>query len=126
MTRGPWICALLAVAALAGCGGKSSKEEVPAAVVPPDAAAYVELDISPDGAAQTAADRFLRRLVPGFGSGGARLRALVDGALRGTGATYEKSVEPWIGDRVPAVLGTSVHGEGDRRPRLKPDLDAEL
>lgn len=101
------LAGVLAVAALvpavAACGGSSggSPDADPAAVVPARAPLYLEANIKPDGESREAVDELARKL-GGVDDLGAELRRVIDkeGKEDDKDFSYEKDVEPWIGDKV--------------------------
>jgi hypothetical protein len=109
-------CAAVAIP-IAGCGSSSSSNSSsgapgtdPAALMPASAPVYVEAQVRPTGElaanAKTVAGKILRTSDPG-----AKIVGLIDEAGKKKGASYEKDVEPWLGQRAGIAI-TGVHGAG--------------
>lgn len=109
-------CAAVA-APIAGCGSSSSSDNSasssgsdPAALLPASAPVYVEAQVRPTGDlaanAKTVAGKILRTSDPG-----GKIVGLIDDAAKDKGASYEKDVEPWLGQRAGIAI-TGVHGTG--------------
>jgi hypothetical protein len=109
-------CAAAAVP-IAGCGSSSSSNSSsgspgtdPAALLPASAPVYVEAQLRPTGElaanAKTVAGKILRTADPG-----GKIVGLIDDAAQKKGASYEKDVEPWLGQRAGVAI-TGVHGTG--------------
>lgn len=106
-----------AVVPLAGCGSSSSSNSSgsasgtdPAALLPASAPVYVEAQVRPTGDlaanAKTVAGKILRTSDPG-----GKIVDLIDDAAKDKGASYEKDVEPWLGQRAGIAI-TGLHGAG--------------
>jgi Protein of unknown function (DUF3352) len=99
--------ALLATAALAaGCGSGgsgSANDGDPASVVPASAPAYAEVTVRPEGSQAAAAPALLGRILGTSDPAGA-VAGLFDDAAHEYGITFDRDVEPWLGDRVGAAL----------------------
>jgi hypothetical protein len=109
-------CAVAAVP-VAGCGSSSSSNGSsgapgtdPAALMPATAPVYVEAQVRPSGElaanAKAVAGKILRTSDPG-----AKIVGLIDEAGKKEGASYEKDVEPWLGQRAGIAI-TGVRGAG--------------
>lgn len=95
------VFALVVVFAVVRAGsGPSGGEGSPAAVVPPRAALYVELDLRPAGEQGAAVRQVLQRMLR-TDRPAAPLGDLLDQALArsGTGLVYTRDIEPWLGRR---------------------------
>jgi hypothetical protein len=93
-----------AAAGAAGCGSSSGAGDTdPATRVPASAPVYVEAVVRPGDEqvadAQGALRKILRTTDPG-----AKLAGLVDEAGRERDVTWEKDIDPWLGDRVGAAM----------------------
>lgn len=117
------LAASFAVAAvpIAGCGSSSSSSNSsggssgtdPAALLPASAPLYVEAQVRPTGElaanAKTVAGKILRTSDPG-----GKIVGLIDDAGKDEGASYEKDVEPWLGQRAGiAITGLGTGGDVD-------------
>src|SRR4051812_36410948 len=95
----------LVAVALAGCrgagGGASGGGADPADVMPKEAAFYVEAAVRPDGDQEEQLTALLRKVMR-TDDPGAKIRQLIDKSIaeEQPGVTYEKDIEPWLGDRV--------------------------
>jgi len=92
---------------LAGCFGSSSSSSSlpgadPASVVPSSALAYVQAVLRPSGKLARDIDAASERLL-GIANPGAQLDALIDKSAQG-GASYEKSIRPWLGARAGVAV----------------------
>jgi hypothetical protein len=95
---------LAAVVLAAGCGSAGSANDGdPAAVVPASAPAYAEVTVRPEGSQAAAAPALLGRILGTSDPAGAVAR-LFDDAAREYAITFERDVEPWLGDRVGAAI----------------------
>jgi Protein of unknown function (DUF3352) len=95
--------ALVACAALlvAGCGsGGGGANDDLASVAPADAPLYLESVIRPEGGQKDAIESLASR-VGGITDPGAVILSRLNAALAqsGTDASYEKDIEPWLGER---------------------------
>jgi len=117
----PLALLLTLLSLLAGCGSESSSSTSqqgpdPASVAPARAIVYAEATVRPQGDARdgavAAAQKVLRVQDPG-----AELQKLVDRALRSDSdlrdASYERDVEPWIGDRLAVSVQMPAADESD-------------
>jgi hypothetical protein len=103
--------ALAAFAAIVapGCGGAQSDEL--ASIAPPNAPAYFESVVRPEGEQRDAIDSLASRVGGIDDPGGAIVRQLdAQLAQSGTDATYESDIAPWLGERA-AVFFRSFDGE---------------
>jgi hypothetical protein len=107
-------CAV-AVVPIAGCGSSSSSNSSasasgtdPAALLPASAPVYVEAQVRPTGDlaanTKTVAGKILRTSDPG-----GKIVGLIDDAAKDKGASYEKDVKPWLGQRAGIAI-TGLHG----------------
>jgi uncharacterized protein DUF3352 len=109
------LIALLAAFALAGCGSSGGAAAPagggpdPATLAPADAALYGQAVVKPSGAMKAgvlAASRKVLRVA----DPGARLARLLDAADRSGHVSFERDVEPWLGQRVGGFLLTPSRG----------------
>ena len=105
----------LAVAAIAaGCGGSGGDPDAdPASVVPARAPVYVEATINPDG--ETADEiKALSQKLAGTDKPGPELKRLFEKAVNEDGGkfSWDKDVEPWIGDRLGMYV-TKINASGE-------------
>jgi hypothetical protein len=108
------VTALLAAAALAGCGATSGAGQAdPAALVPASAPVYAEAVVNPGGAEQADAEAALRRILRTSDPRG-ELVALFDRAGRDGGVQFARDVEPWLGDRAGVALLALGDGRGGK------------
>src|SRR3954468_7887179 len=100
------LCCLFFAVAVGGCGsGASSGGSDPAKLVPADAAMYVEGVVRPDGDQGDAARSLASKLLQ-TGDPGKKIRSLIDDGLRkeSPGTTFDKDIDPWLGDRIGVAL----------------------
>ena len=122
-----FLCLVLAVV-VGGCGGGASSDGAdPTELIPADAAVYLEAVIRPEGdqeeAARSVAGKLMRTEDPG-----AKIRELVDKAMRESGRTdgsFEKDIDPWLGDKVGLAL-SDLQGEEPRFIAVIAAKDEEL
>ncbi len=88
-----------AVAGLAACGGDDEDDAGPAALVPADAPAYIEVVVQPEGDAREDAEAALEK-VTGSESPGEDIAALFERATDGPVGGFEEEIEPWLGERL--------------------------
>ncbi|HET6505540.1 MAG TPA: DUF3352 domain-containing protein [Baekduia sp.] len=110
-------CAAVAIP-VAGCGSSSSNSSAgapgtdPAALLPASVPVYVEAQVRPTGElaanAKTVAGKILRTTDPG-----GKIVGLIDAAAKKKGGSYEKDVEPWLGQRA-GIAVTGVRGGGGK------------
>ena len=103
------LAAAASIAALGACGGGDEDDAGPAALVPADAPAYVELAVQPEGEAADDAEAALGR-VTGSDDPGADLAALFERATDGPPGGFEDQIEPWLGERL-GVYPSSLAGD---------------
>src|SRR5262245_13402463 len=89
---------LTSVVAAAGCG----KQEAPsgaASIVPSGSVVYGEATLKPEGDQKRAVEALIEKF-PGEGSAGERVKGLIEKAFAESDSklSYEKDVEPWLGD----------------------------
>jgi hypothetical protein len=89
------LIATLAVAA--GCGSDSSSSSGAASLAPGGSLVYAEATLDPDEDQQAAVESLIEKF-PGEGSARDRIRSLMESAFSDSGLSYEKDVEPWLGD----------------------------
>jgi Protein of unknown function (DUF3352) len=117
--RPPARLALAAVAAialpLAGCGsggngGSGAGANDPAKAIPASAPFYLEATVHPTGKdkadLEAAGRKILRTNDPA-----AKLRALIDQSGRKQGKTYEKDIQPWLGDKAAVAITGFAAGQ---------------
>ncbi len=115
----PALAVLAAVAIpIAGCGDSSSSSNSagsagadPAAFLPAAAPVYVEAQVQPTGDlkanATTVASKILRT-----GDPGGKIAGLLDKGLKDDGASYERDIAPWLGQRAGlAIVGVGAGGK---------------
>lgn len=112
------LAAVAAAVPVAGCGDSSGSSggggnagADPAAFLPASAPVYVELQVRPSGDlatnAQTVAGKILRTSDPA-----GKVVGWLDDAIGDKGASYEKDIAPWLGQRAGLALlgmGASSH-----------------
>jgi hypothetical protein len=117
MLRSASLAALSLLAVLvAACGGGSGSGDVdPATAVPRGAIFYLEVSVRPEGevreSALDAAGKVLRTADPE-----AKIRELVDKAFAegdDTDVSYERDVEPWLGERAGLWVSDRLDDNGD-------------
>ena len=95
------VTALLSAVALAtGCGnGGGPSSSGAASLAPAGAVVYGEATLDPGEDQQAAIDALIEKF-PGHGSAGERVRGLLEQAFdkSGTGLSYKRDIEPWLGD----------------------------
>jgi hypothetical protein len=103
--------ALVAAAAIAlpiaGCGSSSSSSgggaDDPAGAIPISAPFYLEATVRPSGKDKTdleaAGRKILRTSDPA-----AKLRQLIDNASKDQGKSYEKDIDPWLGQKAAVAI----------------------
>lgn len=111
------LAAVAAAVPVAGCGGSSGSSggggnagADPAAFLPASAPVYVELQVRPTGDlaanAKTVAGKVLRTSDPA-----GKVVGWLDDAIGDKGASYEKDIAPWLGQRAGlALLGIGAGG----------------
>jgi hypothetical protein len=119
----PALAVLAAVAIpIAGCGDSSSSSSSagnagadPAAFLPASAPVYVEAQVQPTGDLKanttTVAGKILRT-----GDPGGKIVGLIDKDLKDEGASYERDIAPWLGQR--AGLAITGIGAGGKDPDI--------
>jgi hypothetical protein len=107
--------AVLALALpVAGCGGGSGGGDGgadPASVVPARAALYAEVTVRPEGDQAAAVDTLAKKIA-GTDDLGAVIVKQLDKSLKKDGSSFQKDIEPWLGDKV-AVAITGLRGTQD-------------
>ncbi|MGH2922677.1 MAG: DUF3352 domain-containing protein [Solirubrobacterales bacterium] len=101
--------ALAAAVALAACGGDDGDDAGPAALVPADVPAYVELAVQPEGEARDNAEAALEK-VTGSDDPGADIAALFEDAAGGGPGDFTEDIEPWLGERL-GIYPSSLAGD---------------
>jgi hypothetical protein len=99
------LAAAAAIAAFAACGDDGGDDAGPAALVPADAPAYVELAVQPEGEAADDAEAALGK-VTGSDDPGGDLAALFERATDGPPGGFEDQIEPWLGERLGVYPST--------------------
>jgi Protein of unknown function (DUF3352) len=104
------LLALLALVSLAaGCGGGSgSSKDDPASLAPAATPFYAEAVVHPEGVQRDNAEAILGKILDSPDGPGA-LHDLLTKAMQrdAPGATYERDIEPWLGDRIGVAVGPS-------------------
>ena len=102
-----------ALVPIAGCGGDNASggDVDPATLMPASASAYLGVTVRPEGESKDDAQRISRAL---FGTD-APGRAILDLAAKATGqsaVSFERDVDPWLGDRAGVALLPAPSGGG--------------
>jgi hypothetical protein len=86
--------------AVGGCGGGSGSPPTSplASLVPPSAAVFLDAAVRPQGTLKSSLEASLSKLL-GTEDPGGYLTAKLDHALRRSGLTYSRDIEPWLGER---------------------------
>ena len=117
------ITALLsAVAFAAGCGNGDSGASGASSLVPAGSVVYGEATLDPEGDQQAAVNALIEKF-PGEGSAGDRIGGLLEQAFSksGTGLSYSKDIEPWLGDEAAFFVSSLKGGSGDAAFLVKTD-----
>ncbi len=117
------ITALLgAVAFATGCGNAGSGASGASSLVPAGSVVYGEATLDPEGDQQAAINSLIEKF-PGKGSAGDRIRGLLEQALSksGTGLSYSKDIEPWLGDEAAFFVSSLNADSGDAAFLVKTD-----
>jgi hypothetical protein len=103
--------ALAACAALlAGCGESGGDPGAdPASVVPSTAPVYGEVVVKPEGEQRDRAEALLGKILR-TEDVGAKLKEAFDDSTKDDDVTYERDVEPWLGERFGAFLSSVGRG----------------
>jgi len=104
------LIATLAVAA--GCGNDSSSSSGAASLAPGGSLVYAEATLDPEADQQAAAESLIEKF-PGEGSARDRIRGLMESAFSDSGLSYEKDVEPWLGDEAAFFVSNVSPAGGD-------------
>jgi Protein of unknown function (DUF3352) len=97
---------------IAGCGSSdssSSGNTDPAKAIPASAPFYLEATVRPDGKQRTDVEAALKKILR-TDDPGAKIKELINKEASKDGGSYEKDIEPWLGDKA-AVAITSLAGE---------------
>ena len=108
------LVALVSIPVLVALGcGKDEAASSATSLAPSGSQLYAEVDIDPSGNQQQAIDELISKF-PGQGSAGARLRSLIEDGLRESDApiSFEKDVEPWLGDTAAFFITDANSGAG--------------
>ena len=97
--------AAASIAAVAACGEDDGGDAGPAALVPADAPAYVELAVQPEGDAREDAEAALEK-VAGSDDPGGDIAALFESATGGGPGEFSEEIEPWLGERLGVYPST--------------------
>jgi hypothetical protein len=116
MLRAAALAALsLLAAVVAACGsGAAAGDADPAKLVPPNAMAYVEVTVRPEGDLRTEATDAAGKALPTDDPEG-QIRSLIDKALAEDNhdLDYDKDIKPWLGRRIGFWFGTRLDSDGD-------------
>ena len=95
-----------------GCGDNEAASSA-TSLAPAGSVMYAEVDIDPSGNQKQAIDELIGKF-PGEGSAGERLRTLIEDGLRESDApiSFEKDVEPWLGDSAAFFVTDATRGAG--------------
>jgi hypothetical protein len=121
------LVALVAVAVpVAGCGDASSGSSGgdgadPAALLPASAPVYFEAQVRPRGDLAADLDTVGGKVLA-TSDPGAKVVGWIDDALEGSGTSYAKDVEPWLGARAGLAV-TAVGSGGSGAGRGRSDVD---
>ncbi len=111
------IMSIVAIAAgsSTGCGGdsKPSGAADPANLVPASASAYLAITVRPEGQTKANAERVAKALLGTDALGQAALELLGTKAGGLRGLSFEKDVDPWLGNRVAVALTANDASEND-------------
>lgn len=101
-----------AIALAAGCGRDGASSSGAAMLAPAGSLVYGEATLRPEGEQKAAIDALVAKF-PGEGSAGERIRSLLDKALAESDSklSYERDVEPWLGDEA-AFFVTGIRPNG--------------
>ena len=108
------LVALVSIPVLVALGcGKNEAASSATSVAPAGSVLYVEADIDPSGNQKQAIDELIAKF-PGEGGAGERLRSLIEDGLRESDApiSFEKDVEPWLGDTAAFFVTDANVGTG--------------
>ena len=88
-----------AIVVAAGCGNDGASSSGAASLAPSGSLVYGEATLAPEGGQSAAIDALMAKF-PGEGGAGDRIRGLMEKALAAsdTDLSYEKDIEPWLGD----------------------------
>jgi hypothetical protein len=104
------LLAVLSLSAFAvlGCG-KDGAASSATALAPAGSLMYGETELDASGDQKRAIEALVAKF-PGEGSAGERLKSLIEQALRESDApiSYEKDVEPWLGDSAAFFVGSEM------------------
>lgn len=124
------LAALVAAAAVAGCGGGDGVEAGPAAAAPEGAPIYIDLTVRPSGSAADEARAAAEKILDTEDPGAELISLLSKEAQRdlkpGETFSWEADIEPWLGERI-GLFFTSL--EEDAQPTLvveSRDTDAAI
>jgi hypothetical protein len=105
------VLALLALLAIAGCGGSSSSGDL-AVVASPHSLVYLEAELSPSGASKEDLDALARKIAGVDDLGDFVVSKLEASAMEdGEPVDFEKEVQPWLGERAAVALQGLEGGE---------------
>jgi hypothetical protein len=113
----PVVAALLALLAVAGCGGSSSSSGDPAEVAPKGAPVFIEATIQPQGEVKENVDA-LAKSIGGIDDLGEAIVSKAEEAANSSGKPldFEKEIQPWLGEQAGMYLegydGNEFHGYG--------------
>jgi hypothetical protein len=95
-----------------GCGSDEAASSA-TSLAPAGSLLYAEVDLDPSGDQKQAIDELIGKF-PGQGSAGERLQGLIEDGLREADApiTFEKDVEPWLGDSAAFFITDAQNGAG--------------
>jgi Protein of unknown function (DUF3352) len=113
------IALLTTIAVAAGCGSDGASSSGAAELSPAGSIMYGEVTLKPEGDQKQAIDSIVEKF-PGEGGAGERIRSLMEDAFAesGSGISFKKDVEPWLGDEAAFFLsgvssdGEDAHGAG--------------
>jgi hypothetical protein len=103
---------LSAIAVATGCGNGDSSASGAASLAPAGSVVYGEATLDPEADQQAAIDSLIEKF-PGEGSAGERIRGLLEKAFSksGTGLSYSKDIEPWLGDQAGFFVSSLSPGK---------------
>jgi hypothetical protein len=91
---------------IAGCGSSDSSsggDNDPAKAVPASAPLYLEATVRPSGKQRTDLEAALGKIL-NTGDPGGKIKELINQSASKDGQSYEKDIEPWLGDKAAITI----------------------